>query len=111
VIHGIRRRVELVAARAEARAQGLEPVVVWLDRCPLDAEAMEFSRDDADYVLANHGAVGHLAKLVRNMAGEFRTATPPPNPFEGIHRIDHGWDQSGEGEVPLDGFNDPDLPA
>ena len=32
VIHGIRRRTELCAARAEAIQMGLSPVVVWLDR-------------------------------------------------------------------------------
>jgi len=88
VVYGIRRRVELAAARRAAATQGLTPVVVWLDRGEGSNDNTEVSREDADYVIANHGSVGHLAKLVANLAAEFRTPEPMGPSVGGVCKID-----------------------
>ena len=75
IIHGIRRREELRAARAEAIQLGLSPVVVWLERHEREYDITEVTRGDADYVIKNHGTVGRLADLVAELASEFRPAS------------------------------------
>jgi len=74
VIHGVRRRNELRAARAEAIQMGLSPVVVWLDRRSNNFDNTEITRGDADYTIKNYGTVGQLTKYMADLAFEF-TAT------------------------------------
>jgi hypothetical protein len=103
IIDGIRRRVELCAARAEAIQLGLYPVVVWLDRHGGEFDNTEVTRGDADYIINNHGSVGRLTELVCELASEFAL------PEAGFHIGDRGCppprgpDTGNDSDLP-DGF-------
>ena len=95
VIDGIRRPGELKAARQAARACGLWPIVVWVDRHTSVKDNTEVTAADADYVISNHADVAHLAKLAANFVGEFVTPATEQTTahFFGEPAIDCDWQQ------------------
>ena len=106
VIDGIRRRFELKAARQAARASGLIPVVVWVDRCSAVKDNTDVMRSDADYVISNRDTVGHLAKMIAEFAGEFSvpSVATMENPAIGMPRIDVDWE---DGMPPSEKSDEP----
>jgi len=89
VISGVRRRVELRAARQHIRDCGLVPVIVWMDRRGVVRDNTEVGIGDADWVIRNYGSVGYLAERVAELADEFQVveAGDAPQPEIGGDNI------------------------
>ena len=89
-----------------ARAGGLIPVVVWVDRWSAVKDNTDVTRADADYVISNRGTVGHLAKMIADFAGEFYVppAATMDNPAISMPRINVDWE---DGMPPSEKSDEP----